>query len=318
MPSPELSIVIPVFNEEASVAPCLERLLPVLQGVTSRFEIIFVDDGGTDGTLDALLEWTDRAPVKIIQLSRNYGKEAALTAGLDAARGGAVIPMDVDLQDPPELIPRLVEKWREGYDMVLAVRESRRQDTWLKRASAEAFYRLFNRVSSTPIPFNAGDFRLMDQRVVQALRGYPERSRFMKGLFATLGFRQSSVPYERPARETGTSSWNYWKLWNFALDGLFSFTTLPLRVWSYLGVVLALFALLYAAFIIIKTLALGIDVPGYASLLVSILFFSGLQLLSIGILGEYIARIFIEAKQRPLYIVRERHGFDDPDNSSTN
>jgi glycosyltransferase involved in cell wall biosynthesis len=280
--------------------------------LTSDYEIVCVDDGSADGTLERLCAYNRQdARIKVVSLSRNFGKEIALTAGIDCARGDGVIPIDADLQDPPEVIPALVAKWREGYDMVLAVRADRSTDSPFKRATAQLFYRFANRVSATPIPTNAGDFRLLDRTVVEAVRTLPERTRFMKGIFGWLGFRQATVPYAREKRAGGHSKWRYWRLWNFALDGIFSFSTLPLRVWTYLGVSVALFAVLYMAFITIRTLVKGVDVPGYASLMVVVLFFSGLNMIGLGILGEYLGRVFIEVKQRPLYLVRKRIGLGD-------
>lgn len=226
-----------------------------------------------------------------------------MSAGLDHAHGDAVVPMDVDLQDPPELIFEFVRLWREGYDSVYGIRSSRDEDSRRKRASAGLFYRLFNSVSHTPIPNNAGDFRLLDRRVVEALKQLPERNRFMKGLFSWPGYRSIGVPYARPARQHGTTKFNYWKLWNFALDGFTSFSTWPLRMWAYVGVTVALISLLYMMIIISKTLIFGVEIPGYASLMSVVLFLGAMQLISVGVLGEYIGRLFIESKQRPLYLV---------------
>jgi glycosyltransferase involved in cell wall biosynthesis len=251
--------------------------------------------------------------VKIVRLSRNFGKELALTAGLDHAGGAAVVVIDADQQDPPELIPELLAKWREGYDVVYARRTSRAGDNLAKRATASWFYRIFNRLTDVAIPNDTGDFRLMDRRVIEALGELPERNRFMKGLFSWVGFRQVAVDYEREPRAFGKTKWNYWRLWNLAIEGITSFSTVPLRIWSYVGFFIALFAIAYALFLIFRTIMMGVDVPGYASLMVVVLFLGGINLLTLGIFGEYLGRIYMEAKGRPLYLVRERHGFDEPE-----
>ena len=241
--------------------------------------------------------------IRIINFSRNFGKEAALTAGLDKARGETAIPIDVDLQDPPELIKELVAKWREGYDVVLAKRADRTSDSFAKRVSADLFYKLNGKISNVDIPNNVGDFRLMSKRVVEALKQLPENQRFMKGLFAWVGFKTIAIEYVREKREAGQSSFNGWKLWNFALDGITSFSTLPLRIWLYIGALVSFLSFLYGSFIILKTLIFGVDLPGYASLAVIMLFLGGIQLIGIGILGEYIGRIYSESKRRPSYII---------------
>ena len=305
-----LSIVVPMYNEEKVCDIFFQRILPLLESITANFEIICVDDGSNDKTLDILKSKNTLEPrIKIIGLTRNFGKEFALTAGIDYARGDAIIPIDADLQDPPELILELVSKWREGFDMVEAVRSSRQSDSMAKRLSAHAFYGVMGRIGNIPIRSNSGDFRLMDRTVVNALKTLPERTRFMKGLFSWLGFRKATIYYSRTLRAAGESKWNYWKLWNFALEGIFSFTTLPLRIWTYLGLFVASFSIIYSIFIIIRTAIYGIDVPGYASLIVIILFFNGLVMIGLGIVGEYLGRVFIEVKQRPLYLVRDSIGF---------
>lgn len=309
-----LSLIVPVLNEETTVAAFVEAVVPYLLACAPYHEIVFIDDGSTDATLERLKELNAADPhVRYVSFSRNFGKEAALTAGLAYAEGDAVVPMDVDLQDPPELLAEFVYLWRaEGYDMIYGVRATRHEDTRFKRVTAGLFYRLFNRITHSPIPGNAGDYRLLSRRVVNTLLTLPERSRFMKGLYAWAGFRATGVSYHRPARQQGESKFNLWKLWNFALDGLVSFTTVPLRVWSYIGAVTALLAFLYIIVIVTGVLFTGRDVPGYASLMSVVLFFGGMQLLSIGILGEYISRLFMEAKQRPLYVVAETsRGQDD-------
>jgi len=312
----ELSIVVPVKDEEEAVRHFVERVRGVLEGLddpaAKSFEILFIDDGSTDRTLEEIRAANAGDPrVRAISFSRNFGKEAALSAGLDNARGRAVVPMDVDLQDPPEVLGEMLVKWREGSDIVYGVRNDRETDSLPKRLTADLYYRAHNWLSSDKIPEHAGDFRLLDRKVVEVIRQMPERTRFMKGLFAWAGFRQASVTYRRVPREHGQTKFNYWKLWTFALDGITSASTVPLRVWSYLGGVVALFALVYAIFVAVRTLIFGVQVPGYASLMVAILFIGGLQLLSLGVLGEYVGRIFIETKHRPLYIVRDRIGEDE-------
>ena len=311
--TPIISVVVPVKDEEHSIAPFVERLGPILDGIAGlqSWEILFVDDGSTDATIVAIAAARARNPrVHAISLSRSFGKEAALSAGLDYARGDAVIPMDVDMQDPPEVLPEMVTKWREGFEMVFGVRRCRRTDPFTKRLTAAFYYRAHNWVSANKIPEHAGDFRLMDRSVVDVIRQLPERNRFMKGLFAWAGFRQTSVEYDRAEREHGASNFGYWKLWTLALDGITSATTIPLRIWSYLGALVALFALAYSAFLAIDTMIFGNPVPGYASIMVSVLFLGGVQLISLGVLGEYVGRILTETKQRPLYVVRDVIGIE--------
>lgn len=302
-----ITLVVPVMDEEEAIFPFVSAIDQEVRLPGISLEILFIDDGSTDGTIEQLKGAAQQDPrIRWLQLSRNFGKEAAMTAGLDAARGDAIIPMDVDLQDPPELIAEFVRLWRDGgYDVVYGVRTSRDEDTRQKRTSANLFYRLFNRIAQTPIPDNAGDYRLLDRRVVEAMKRLPERNRFMKGLFAWVGYRSIGVPYSRPSRQVGSTKFNFWKLWNFALDGVVGFSTLPLRVWSYIGGGVALLAFLYAVVIVAKALIFGRDTPGYASVMSAVLFFGGMQLLSIGILGEYVARLFVEVKQRPLYLIAE-------------
>jgi glycosyltransferase involved in cell wall biosynthesis len=308
-----LSLVVPMFNEEFSCESFFERAIPALQEVTENFEIVCVNDGSTDRSLSVLQRLRLGEPrIKVVDLTRNFGKELALTAGLEFATGDAVIPIDADLQDPPELIPKLVERWLEGFDMVVAVREDRSSDNWLKRTTSHLFYRVIGRIGDVPVPSNAGDFRLIDRTVVEVLKRLPERNRFMKGIFAWVGFRHAVVAYTRPPRATGESKWGYWKLWNLALEGIFSMTTLPLRVWTYFGVGVAFLAGCYMIFIVVRTLLYGADVAGYPSLFVAVLFLSGINMVGLGILGEYVGRIFVEVKQRPLYLVNETIGFDEP------
>jgi len=305
----ELSIVIPMHNEEAALHRLFARLKPCIEQVTAHYEIICVDDGSRDATLAALGEYHRQDPrIKVVHLARNFGKEAALTAGIDYAKGQAVIPMDADLQDPPELIASLVAEWRKGYKVVLATRKSRQSDSWFKRKSADWFYNIINRVSTVKIPPNTGDYRLMDRVVVEAVKQLPERTRFMKGIFAWVGFPTTTVPFDREARVAGLTTWNYWRLWKFALDGIFSFTNAPLRIWTYIGACISLISFLLALYIIAQKLIFGNSVAGYPSLMVAVLFMGGMQLLSVGIIGEYVGRIYRETKQRPLYLVEETMG----------
>lgn len=309
---PTLSVIVPMYNEADGLDRLFDALLPILDGMEESYEIVCVDDGSRDDTLARLIAKRDTVPCLVIgEFSRNFGKEAAMSAGLDLARGDAVIPVDADLQDPPNLIPRMVEKWREGFDVVLARRGDRAADGALKRLTAWAFYKTHNVLAEHPIPENVGDFRLMDRKVVDVVVRLPERRRFMKGLFAWAGFKTTVIDFERPERAAGQTSWNYWKLWNFALEGITSFSSLPLRLWSYVGAVVAFLSFLYAGAIVARTLIFGVDVPGYASLLTIILFLGGLQLLSLGLLGEYVGRIYSEVKGRPLYVLRAVHRSDD-------
>lgn len=306
---PRLSIIVPCYNEEDALDHFWATITPHLDALDVRWDIVFVNDGSSDATLlklVALHQADGRA--KVVDLTRNFGKEAAMTAGLDHADGDMVVVMDVDLQDPPELLAEMVALWWKGYDVIVARRVSRFDDTQLKRVSAGNFYRVFNRISPSKIPADVGDFRLMDKRVIAALRALPERVRFMKGLFAWVGFPTAVVDYERPVRQRGTTKFNYWRLWNFALDGITSFSTLPLRIWSYLGLFVALIAFIYGVIIIGRTLFLGIDVPGYASMLAAILFLGGMQLVGLGIIGEYLGRIYSETKQRPIYLTGGLYG----------
>ena len=304
MNNPTISIIAPCYNEEETIEPFLRRIEEILTQINESYEIVFINDGSKDNTLNVLLNAKQNFKnIRIINFSRNFGKEAALTAGLDKARGEAAIPIDVDLQDPPELIKELVAKWREGYDVVLAKRADRTSDSFAKRVSADLFYKLNGKISNVDIPNNVGDFRLMSKRVVEALKRLPENQRFMKGLFAWVGFKTVVIEYVREKREAGQSSFNGWKLWNFALDGITGLSTLPLRIWLYIGALVSFLSFLYGSFIILKTLIFGVDLPGYASLAVIMLFLGGIQLIGIGILGEYIGRIYSESKRRPSYII---------------
>ena len=305
--SADISVIIPMMDEEESLPTLFGRLVPILRALERSYEIVVVNDGSTDGTLAALRRLQGSNPeIVVIDLSRNFGKEAALTAGLFHARGKAVIPIDADLQDPPELIARMVEKWDGGSEVVLAVRSQRDADSWVKRRTAETFYRIMNAVGEISIPPNAGDFRLMDRKVVEALKALPERTRFNKGIFAWLGFRTDVVEYERPAREAGATKWKYRKLWAFALDGITSFSSAPLRAWSYIGGAISAFAFFYGLYIIFKVVVLGQrDTPGYASIMAVMLFSNGIILIGLGVIGEYLSRVFIETKGRPLFIIRD-------------
>jgi glycosyltransferase involved in cell wall biosynthesis len=302
--SPLVSIIVPVFNEAHALADFMEAIASLACSELANCELLFVDDGSTDATLVGLLDLSRRdSRVRVVSLSRNFGKDAALSAGIDLAKGEVLIPMDVDLQDPPELIRQFLDYWRQGYDMVYGVRSSRDADSLGKKLSANWFYRIFNRFSTVKVPANAGDFRLINRRVADVIRQLPERDRFMKGIFAWVGFKSIGVPYSRPARSGGVSKWNAWKLWNFALDGIISFSTMPLRVWIYAGLFVALLAFGFGAFIVAKTLILGRDWPGYASIMTTVLFLGGIQLISIGVIGEYIGRLVNESKSRPLYVI---------------
>ncbi|ESJ05500.1 bactoprenol glucosyl transferase [Cupriavidus sp. HPC(L)] len=305
-----MSLVVPFFNEEEAIPEFFSRVIPCLEAIDNiEFEIVCINDGSTDRTLECLISAADTDErVRVIDLSRNFGKEAAMSAGLAEAQGDIVVPFDADLQDPPEIIGQLVAKWREGYDVVLARRVDRTTDTFLKRFSASNFYRLHNKLADVKIPDNVGDFRLMTREVTDAVNSLPESRRFMKGLFAWVGFRTAVIPYSRDRRVAGTTKFSGWKLWNFALEGITSFSSLPLRIWTYFGLLVSALSFLYAAYLVIRTLVHGIDVPGYASIFVSILFFSGIQLIGIGILGEYIGRIYMESKRRPLYLIRAQYG----------
>lgn len=305
-----LSIVVPVLNEEDAIELFLCKIVQVIESIgTIEYEIIFVDDGSTDATSQVVQDAHAQNPaVGLVRLSRNFGKEAALTAGLEAASGDAAIPMDVDLQDPPELIVDFVRLWRAGYDVVYGQRVDRATDTKTKSGSAGLFYSLFNRLSSLKIEPNVGDFRLMSRPALEATLQLRERNRFMKGIFAWVGFKSVGVPYARPSRAVGTTKFNYWKLWNFALDGLTSFSTVPLRVWTYVGGLVAIISALYTIVIILQTLFFGRDVPGYASLMAVVLMLGAVQLISLGIIGEYLGRLYIESKQRPIYLISEQLG----------
>ncbi len=308
-----VSIVAPAYNEANNLAAFVAAMTPVLDSLGEPWEIVFIDDGSRDDTLGILL--AARAAdsrLKIVGLARNFGKDVALSAGLAHARGRAVIPIDCDLQHPPELIPSMVGKWRAGADMVIGVRTRRSEEGVLRRTGARMYYSLMRRMTHVEIPPNAGDFRLIDRKIVDVINEMPERCRFMKGIFSWPGFKTERVEFQANVRAVGRSRWSLWKLWRFALDGLFSFSTAPLKLWTYLGGLCAAGAFIYLVITLIQTLVFGIKTPGYASLLIVILFFNGLLLLSNGIQGEYIARIFEEVKGRPLFVVASKWGFDEP------
>lgn len=300
-----LDVVVPAYNEGSGLREFHARLAAVFDGLPDlRCRAIYVDDGSRDDTwavIESLAAADPRAAG--LKLARNFGKELALTAGLDHADADAVVVIDADLQDPPELIPAFVAKWCEGYDAVFGTRLARDGESWLKRFTAAAFYRVMDRLSATPIPRDTGDFRLLSRRAVEALRRVRERQRFMKGLFAWIGYRQTALPYHRDPRHAGQSKFNYWKLWNFALEGITSFSTAPLRMATYLGVLTAIVAFGAGAWIVLKTLLWGDPVAGYPSMMAVVLFLGGLQLMALGIIGEYLGRLYMESKARPLYLI---------------
>jgi glycosyltransferase involved in cell wall biosynthesis len=309
---PTLSIVAPAYNEERNISAFLAAMIPVLESTGETFEIVFVNDGSRDGTLGMLAAASSQDPrIKVVGLARNFGKDVALSAGLAHASGRAVIPIDCDLQHPPELIPQFVAKWKEGFDMVIGVRTKRDEETWLRRTLSQTYYKVMRFMTSVEIPPNAGDFRLLDRKILDVINKMPERHRFMKGIFAWPGFKVSSIEFQANVRANETrSSWSFFTLWRFALDGLFSFSTAPLKLWTYIGAASAGGAFIYLMITMIQKLFWGIAAPGYASLLIVLLFFNGLLLISNGIQGEYIARIFEEVKGRPLYVIGQTFGFD--------
>jgi glycosyltransferase involved in cell wall biosynthesis len=308
---PQLSIILPFHNESTGVRHLLQRLYPALARLGLSYEIICIDDGSCDSTFDSLVhERQFDQRLKIVRFARNFGKETALTCGLHLATGEAAITMDSDLQHPPEVIAELVKKWREGYEVVYATRLDRKTDGPFRRLFSRAFYAVFRRIADIEMPEGAGDFCLIGRKAIDAINALPERNRFMKGLTSWVGFRQATVPFEVGQRDSGHSNWSFFRLVRFAIDGISAFSTLPLRIWTWCGVLVSLGALLYALYLVGETLAYGVSVPGYASLMVGILFLGGLQLMSLGIIGEYMARIFTEVKGRPLYLISERVGFE--------
>ena len=305
-----ITLVVPCFNEQDTIDHFLQELRQVLTSSKLEYEILFIDDGSRDDTLQLLTDRSEQdSHIKVLALSRHFGKDAALSAGFDHASGDAVIPIDVDLQDPVQLIPQMVEKWQSGADVVMARRIDRSSESLLKRSTAAMFYRLISALSSSPIPRDVGDYRLMDKIVVDAIRQLPEKGRFMKGLMSWPGFNSEIIEFTRPKRMAGESKWRLWKLINYALDGIISFSTAPLRMWTYIGMLLSAFSLSYLLWIVFKTLIYGVDLPGYASIVSIILFFSGINLIGLGILGEYIGRVFVEVKQRPIYLIKDKIGF---------
>jgi glycosyltransferase involved in cell wall biosynthesis len=305
--TPDISVVIPVYNERANLRPLAARLTPALAGAGVTFEAIFVDDGSHDDSLDELRALCAQEPrFRALSFSRNFGKEVAIAAGLDEARGRAVVIMDSDLQHPPEVIAQFVEKWRAGYKNIYGQRTDRATDPKLRTFFTELFYRLIEKFGDVSLPPGAGDFRLLDRQAVDALLSMRERARFNKGLYAWIGFKSIGVPFEVDARASGESKFNFSRLVRFALDGLMSFSSIPLKVWTYVGLAISCFALGMAAYYWARTMLFGVDTPGFPTLVVSIAFFSGVQLISLGVLGEYVARIFNEVKGRPLYLVAER------------
>lgn len=306
-----VSCIIPVFNEEDNVQRFLIKLEAFLQTLTHRFEIIVVNDGSHDGTLEKIRQLPKNCHFKLLSFSRNFGKETALTAGLEHCSGDVAILMDADFQHPIELITAFLKQWGEGYDMVYGVRQNRNNESRIKRNLAQLFYWLMAKITKIDIPSNAGDFRLLDRKVIDSLNSFNERTRFMKGLYAWVGFKKTAVDYDVQDRIAGKSSWGFVKLTELAITGITSFSDIPLRIWGFIGFIISSISLIYAIYIITVTLIFGADLPGFPTLVVAIMFFGGIQLLSIGILGEYIARIFTEVKQRPNYIIEVKHGFDD-------
>jgi len=305
LPRPAISVVVPAYNEREVLPAFHARLVPVMEAVGLPWEVVYVNDGLRDGTLDIMLGLRAADPrVAVVNLSRNFGKEIALTAGLDHASGTeAVVVIDADLQDPPEVIPHLVAAWRQGVDVAYATRRARDGETWLKKATAAAFYRVMKRIGGkVDLPANTGDFRLMSRRSLDALLSLREQHRFMKGLFAWVGFPSTPVLYDRAPRAAGESKWNYWRLWNLSLEGITAFTVGPLKIATYLGLITAIVAAIFGAQIIVKTLIWGNPVAGYPSLMAVVLFLGGVQLMTLGIIGEYLGRVFNETKGRPLYV----------------
>ena len=310
----ELSIIVPCYNESEVVEKFFSAMVGnngILNNLGLNCELVFINDGSKDNTLELLKAQKEiysnksNLDIKIVNLSRNFGKEAAMSAGFSVASGEAIVPMDADLQHPASLIPKFVELWRQGYDVVLAKRANRQDESALKRFCSSIFCKLNNKISEIEIPQNVGDFRLFTKKVLNAINSLPENQRFMKGIFAWVGFRSITIEYEEQERIAGSSKFNGWKLWNFALQGITGFGTLPLRIWTYIGFIVSFLAFIYASFLILRTLIMGIDLPGYASLVVIILFLGGLQLIGVGILGEYVGRIYMESKRRPPFIIDE-------------
>ncbi|MGH6870880.1 MAG: glycosyltransferase family 2 protein [Rhizomicrobium sp.] len=311
--NPLISIVAAFYDEEAAIEAFFAEVERHIAGLEAAFEFVCVNDGSRDATLALLRDRLAADPrIRVVNLSRNFGKEAAITAGLAYAKGDAAIVIDADLQDPPSLIPKLLEEWEAGFDVVYGVRASRRTDTALKRLTAKGFYAAFNAVTDVKIPPGAGDYRLLDRRAIDTVLSLRERNRFMKGLFAWIGFKQSAVPFDREARIAGATHWSYWRLFNFAIDGLTSFSIAPLRIASVVGILISLLGFAYAGYLVARTLLWGVDVPGYASLMVVMMCLGGVQLVCLGLVGEYLGRLYIEAKGRPLYVVADVFGAGKP------
>lgn len=309
---PLLSVISPFYNEAASVTAFMDRLRPLLDAQAASFEILCIDDGSADETHALLLQEREKDPrVKIVRFARNFGKEAALTCGLHLAKGEAAILMDSDLQHPPEVIPDLIRAWEGGAKMVYAIRKSRTTDGPLRKLFSRLFYLLFARIAEIKLPEGAGDFRLLDRAVIDAVNALPERTRFMKGLMTWVGFNYALVPFEVAPRAGGATHWSLTRLLRFAFDGISSFSTVPLRVWTWCGGFVSLLSLAYGLFLTARTILFGIDVPGYASQMVGLLFLGGVQLLSLGIIGEYLGRVYTEVKGRPIYLVATREGFEE-------
>jgi glycosyltransferase involved in cell wall biosynthesis len=299
-----ISLVVPVYNESGVIQLFIDQVDLILKKIDYKYEIIFIDDGSTDNTsLELENIYKSYENIRVIKFSRNFGKEAAISAGIDYSNGDALIPIDVDMQDPPELIVDFIHQWQAGYDVVYGIREDRALDNIGKRITSRFFYSIFNKISKTKIPYNVGDYRLIDRKVINVIKMLPERNRFMKGLFSWVGFKSIGIPYKRPERSSGKTKWNYWKLWNFSIDGITSFSTAPLKIWTYIGGVISIISFFYALLLITKVTISGIEVPGYTSTLVAILFLGGLQLLVLGIYGEYLGRIYEESKSRPIYVL---------------
>jgi glycosyltransferase involved in cell wall biosynthesis len=310
-PIPVLTVLVPAYNEADNIAPFLARMIPALEALGRSFEIVLIDDGSSDATWARWMEASATDPrLRGLKFSRNFGKEIAIAAGLDHARGEAAILIDADLQHPPEMIADFVREWENGYDVVYGVRQDRETDSKLRKNLTQLFYKLFRTFGEIPLPEGAGDFRLMDRKVVKALRQLGERARFSKGLYAWVGFEAKGVPFVVAERAAGESKFSFRKLFRFAFDGITSFSTLPLQLWTHAGILISVPALATAIFFLVRTIASGTDVPGYASLIISVVFFSGVQLISLGVIGGYIGRIFAEVKRRPLYIVAEESGPD--------
>ncbi|MDJ1305528.1 MAG: glycosyltransferase family 2 protein [Candidatus Midichloria sp.] len=302
----KISIIVPVHNEEEAIEPFINNILTVLNKLTDNFEIIFINDGSSDQTLKKIITQQERLPqIKAIDLSRNFGKEAAITAGLDYASGEAVVPIDVDLQDPPTLLEGMVQKWQEGFDIVFAKRVKRNKDSFFKKNTATAFYWLWNKVADTQIPVNVGDYRLLDKKVVLVLRQIREKNRFMKGIFAWVGFKSTVIEFERPERFSSTTSFNFIKLYKLALDGILAFTSAPLKIWMYIGFIISISSFFTIIYLITRTVIHGVDVPGYASIMIMVLFMGGINLFSLGIMGQYLARVYDEVKNRPIYLINK-------------